>query len=97
MEEKALNRLLTSNRNYTDRKFEKIERMLENVKQTKITLVKSGFIKELTGLDKEGMRRARENNLITQVKNQSGIFYELETIHQVILKPEKRGLVFERG
>jgi hypothetical protein len=54
--------------------------------QQKITLVKMGVVRALTGLDKEGMRRARENNFLTQHRTPTGIWYELETIHPIILK-----------
>ena len=71
---------------------EKLTTLLERKEQPKVTLVKMGIVRELTGLDKEGMRRARDNNLLKQVKTEAGIFYELETINPIILKHQKKVL-----
>ena len=65
---------------------EKLTNLLKKTDTRKVTLVKVGVIRELTKLDKECLRRARENNLLTQVKRPDGIWYELETVHPVILK-----------
>ena len=68
-----------------DRINEKLTTLLVRKEQPKITLVKIGIIQQITGLNKEGMRQARENNLIVQVKNEKGIWYELETIHPILV------------
>ena len=68
-----------------DRVNEKLSTLLVREKQPKITLVKIGIVQKLTGLDREGMRQARNNNLIVQVKNEKGIWYELETIHPILI------------
>ncbi len=66
---------------------EKLNAILQEQKKSpKPTLVKVGFIKEVYGLDKEGMRKARKNNLLKQVKRPDGIWYELETIHPMLQK-----------
>jgi hypothetical protein len=68
---------------------EKLTTLMQKKTETqKITLVKMGIIRELTGLDKEGLRKARENNLLIQVKRPDGIWYELETMHPRIIKQE---------
>ncbi len=71
---------------------EKLTTLLTRNEQPKATLVKMGIVRELTGLDKEGLRRARNNNLLKQVKTPKGIFYELETINPIILKHQLKVL-----
>lgn len=76
-----------------DRHYKRINEKLSALLQThnatpKPTLVRVGVVQSLTGLNKEGLRKARQNNLITQVKRPDGIWYELETIHPVIKKQE---------
>lgn len=76
-----------------ERHFKRIDKKLSTlleVKSTapKLTLVRVSVVQSLTGLDKEGLRKARQNNLITQVKRPDGIWYELESIHPVIKKHE---------
>ena len=78
-----------------DRVNEKLTTLLVRKEQQKITLVKIGIVQRLTGLNKDGMRTARNSNLIRQVKNKDGIFYELESMNRIIIKQEWLHLVSE--
>lgn len=62
------------------------KRIAQRIPQVKETWVKVGVVKELTGWDKKKMQRARENNLIKQRKDDKGIWYLLESIHEMFIK-----------
>lgn len=93
MEEKLILRRFDIERRRADIKFKNMERQIQEIKKPDVRLVKVGYVKKLTGMDKEGLRRARESNLITQVKNPKGIFYVLDSIHPLIIKQEFLQLV----
>ena len=67
-----------------EKRLERIERHL-NVKP-KSTWVKISIIQDLTGWDKEGMRKARINGLVKQRRGSNGIEYLLESINPIFLK-----------
>lgn len=68
-----------------------IERLIRDIlkerKVQKETWVKASTVMELTGWDREAMRRARRNNFV-KVKKEKGssIYYSLESIPTVFLK-----------
>lgn len=66
------------------KKLERIERHL-NAKAPQ-HWVKVGFIQDVTGWDKEGLRRARENGLIKQRRGTNGIEYLLESIPEMFIR-----------
>jgi hypothetical protein len=66
------------------KRLDRIEKHLE-AKRTR-TWVKVGIVHELTGWDREGMRKARESNLIKQRKGVNGIEYLLESIPPMFIK-----------
>lgn len=62
----------------------------ESIQKPRTTLVKVSVIKGLTGLDKNGLRRARQSNLVKQVKLNGEIFYELESLHEMLILKDHR-------
>lgn len=62
----------------------------ESNQKPRTTLVKVGIIKGLTGLNKDGLRRARQSNLVKQVKINGEIFYELESLHEILILKDRR-------
>jgi flagellar motility protein MotE (MotC chaperone) len=68
-----------------DRLNAKLTALLSLEKEKKETWLKARDIMEVTGWDKEGMRRARVNGFVKQRKK-NGIFYLLESIPEKFRK-----------
>lgn len=54
----------------------------------KETLVKASVIMQLTGWDREKLRRSRINGYVKQIK-ENGIWYVLESLNPVFIKNDK--------
>lgn len=50
------------------------------------TIVKAKEIKQRTGWSKEDMRKARKLGWVQMIRNESGIFYILESLNQNFIK-----------
>lgn len=68
--------------------LDRIERKLSAIlgEQKKATWVKVKAIMEITGWDKVMLRRMRENGLIEFKKNDTGIWYMVESVQQSLIK-----------
>lgn len=58
----------------------------QQLQEKKRQWVKVSNIQELTGWDKEGLRRARENGLIDWKKDENGIWYDILSINSLLIK-----------
>lgn len=72
-------------------RLDRIERKLSAILggQKKQTWVKVKAIMEITGWDKVQLRRMRENRLIEFKKNDTGIWYLVESVPQTLIKITK--------
>lgn len=66
-------------------RLDRIERMLRKERKTK-TWVKAGVIAKATGWDKHKMAQARENGYVEWKKDESGFFYNLDSLHPSFIK-----------
>ncbi len=57
------------------------------------TWVKVGWIKQLTGWNKEQLRRARMEGLITMERRADGIYYCLESLNEKFIKNNSHATV----
>lgn len=48
--------------------------------------VKASWVMELTGWDKRKMQKAREQKIVVTKKTESGILYDLNSIHPLLIK-----------
>lgn len=55
-------------------------------KQNKVRWVKASFITDLTGWNKEQFRRAREQGIIERRKDETGIWYNLNSLPDQFIK-----------
>lgn len=71
-----------------DRRLAKIERMLTELlkEKEKAVWIKSSQVMELTGWDKEKMRRMRDNGVIVHKHTDTGHWYDLNSIPKQFLK-----------
>lgn len=64
----------------------RLERELKALKGPQQKWVKSSVIIELTGWNKEKMRSARDNGLITWKTDDKGYWYDLNSLHPYLIK-----------
>lgn len=74
-----------------DRRLAKIERILTAMTESKKgeSWTKVGFVYELTGWDREKMRRAREQGLIHYKDTPEGRVYDINSIPQQFLRAKE--------
>lgn len=73
-----------------DRRLARIENILAKMSEGKKgeSWAKVGFVYELTGWDREKMRRAREQGLIRYKDTDQGRVYDLNSIPLQFIKPK---------
>lgn len=74
------------------REFDRLQRMLKVLTeaQAKATWVPPGWIKDLTGWDKEKLRQVREQKIVEFKKSDGGGWvYKLESVPQIFIKQKQ--------
>jgi hypothetical protein len=73
-------------------KLDRIEKKLSflvsqrKAESRKKTWVKVSVVQDLTGWNREKLRQMREHGLIAYQRNETGMWYQLESIHPIFLK-----------
>jgi hypothetical protein len=73
------------------RQLNKVQGLLEKLLEEKkgANWVKVSHITKITGWNKEQMRRMRLNGIVKFKKTQSGIWYDLDSMHPTFLKQQR--------
>lgn len=69
--------------------LQRLERKIDRLMNPKPKWVKASIITELTGWDNQAMRRARVHDLISYKKDANGYWYDLNSLHQLLIKKKE--------